>query len=36
MNAKTNEEHIEIKNVRNNVKTLGVCVSPSLSWKDEF
>ena len=36
MSTATNEEKIKTVSVRNSEKTLGVYVSPSLSWKDEF
>ena len=36
MNITINEETIRMINVKNSVKTLSVCISPSLSWKDEF
>ena len=36
MSETTNEEKIKIMSLKNIVKILGVCASPSLSWKDEF
>ena len=36
MNAKINEKKIKIIEVKNSVKPLGVCETPSLNWRDEF
>ena len=36
INVKINEEKIKTIEVKNNLKTLKVCVSPNLTWRDEF
>ena len=36
MNITTNEETIRMINMKNSAKLLVSCISPSLSWKDEF
>ena len=36
INIIINGENIRMINVKHSVKTLGVHISPSLSWKDEF
>ena len=36
INTKINEKKIKIIEVKNSVKTLGVCETPSLNWRDEF
>ena len=35
MNATINEEKIRMINVRNSIKTLRMCIIPSLRWIDE-
>ena len=36
LNIEINEEKIKIIDARTSVKTLGVHISPSLNWRDEF